>query len=526
MSYIEIKNCNIQSKAKTLISNFSWTMQEGEAWFVCGNNKSGKENFISALSSELDFACVSDKAFYKNVFREKTALVSLEVAAKLIEEERLRDESEYIDKIDIGRTAREYICEVLGGSSKRHAPLPAIASRLETLPEVKLCGIENILDRGLHFMSTGEIRRTLLCRALLSNCSLIILSNPFEGLDTLSRKILFDFIETIVSRQLNASQDDFTFPRIILSADRFAEIPSSINKVLEFNDSKISFCGNRSEYETLLKDREKLNEKENQNQIQEFLLHLEKIREDSKYINQTGKEKTSDDVLISFNNVNVGWDEKLVLRNLCWQIKRGEHYLIQGPNGSGKTTMLELITGDNMQVFREDIKIFGKRRGTGETIWDIKKRLGIVSYRLHVEYRMVGGTSLINVIISGFKDSIGLYEIPGDYEKAIAREWLKLGGFAGRENETFSSLNYGEQRAILILRAAVKEPEVLILDEPCHGLDEDCRRKILTLLQKISETGTTTLLHVTHDKEEILPCEKHILLLNPKEENMFKIVSV
>ena len=110
------------------------------------------------------------------------------------------------------------------------------------------------------------------------------------------------------------------------------------------------------------------------------------------------------------HNVNVGWGDHAVLRNLNWTLRRGEHWLLRGPNGSGKTTFLELITGDNMQVFSNDIKIFGNRRGSGESIWDIKKRLGIVSYRIHVEYRMIGGISLQDVVISGFYDSIGLYE--------------------------------------------------------------------------------------------------------------------
>ena len=197
---------------------------------------------------------------------------------------------------------------------------------------------------------------------------------------------------------------------------------------------------------------------------------------------------------------------------------------MRGPNGSGKTTIMELITGDNMQVFREPVYLFGNRRGTGETIWDIKRHLGIVSYRLHVEYRMVGGTSLQNVIISGFHDSIGLYEMPTDYEIAVAKAWLKLAGFAGREMESFGNLSYGEQRAVLILRAAVKSPRVLILDEPCHGLDENYRSKILDLLEKIASTGTTTLLHVTHDPTEVLDCEKHVLELHPGESPMYRII--
>ena len=137
---------------------------------------------------------------------------------------------------------------------------------------------------------------------------------------------------------------------------------------------------------------------------------------------------------------------------------------------------------------------------------------------------MVGGTSLQNVIISGFHDSIGLYEMPTDYEIAVAKAWLKLAGFAGREMESFGNLSYGEQRAVLILRAAVKSPRVLILDEPCHGLDENYRSKILDLLEKIASTGTTTLLHVTHDPTEVLDCEKHVLELHPGESPMYRII--
>ena len=223
--------------------------------------------------------------------------------------------------------------------------------------------------------------------------------------------------------------------------------------------------------------------------------------------------------------VNVGWGNNRVLQDLNWTLRKNEHWLIRGPNGSGKTTFLELITGDNMQVFSNDIKIFGARRGSGETIWDIKKKLGIVSYRLHVEYRMVGAT-LLAVIVSGFKDSIGLYEQATDTEIAAAKKWLALGGFAGREGESFNSLSYGEQRAILILRAVVKAPQILILDEPCHGLDESFRQKILDLLELIAKSGTTTLLHVTHDPTEALSAEKRILEFHPGESPMYKIIEL
>ena len=198
------------------------------------------------------------------------------------------------------------------------------------------------------------------------------------------------------------------------------------------------------------------------------------------------------------------------------QVRAGEHWLVRGPNGSGKTTLLELITGDNMQVFCNNVSIFGRRRGTGETIWELKEKMGIVSYRLHLEYRMVGGTDIEAVLLSGFHDSIGLYQQRSQVEQMAVERWLEIGGFQGRGHEAFSSLSYGEQRAILILRAAVKCPPLLILDEPCHGLDGNQRSRILHLLETIAATGTTTLLHVTHDVTEVLTCEQHILELESR----------
>lgn len=521
---ISVEKCSVATKSRQLLSDISFKMCEGEAWLVIGSNGSGTGEFIRALAGELDFVPQENHSLYSNLFKDKTDIVSLEKAAHLIEEERANDESEILNREDEGRTGRRFLCEVLGGSKKRSDPLPSIANRLETLPEVKLCGVEKILDRGLRYMSTGEIRRMLLCRSLLSGCKLLILSNPFAGLDASSRKILLDFFDSMADRQVKAKQNAEDFPRVILCTDRFTEIPQSINKVLEFADKKISFCGAKAEYESLYKKRQEEKALTREKTKEEFLASLESIRKESRILTDELNAEESPSELIRFEDVNVGWGDHKVLVHMNWTVNRGEHWFIRGPNGSGKTTMLELITGDNMQVFRENVSLFGKRRGTGETIWDIRKKLGIVSYRLHVEYRMVGGTTIQNVIISGFKDSIGLYEAPTDFEKATALAWLKLAGFEERANEAFGSLSYGEQRAILILRAAVKSPCVLILDEPCHGLDEENRQLVLDLLETVAQTGTTTLLHVTHDPSEALPCEQNILELRPGEEPMYKII--
>ena len=529
---ISINNCRIENSRSTLLPQINWNMKKGQAWLIIGPNGGGKADFINALAGlqkiipnntaiSGDSSTDTKESSYINQFADSVELVSLERAARLIQEERENDESDYIEGgVDIGRTGRVFIAQALSETIKKGDELPDFAKKLEAYPQIKLCGVEKILDRGLKYMSTGEIRRTLLARALISGKKLLILSDPFAGLDVQSRTILLDFFNTIASH---------SSPSIILGMERYHEIPDAITHVLEFKDKKISFCGLKADYEQYLanqqdSDLHKSTSKEERLQFAEQLQQAKQTNQTNQQEQDNQTAQQEEEVpLVKMKNVNVGWGDNHVLRDLNWTLNKGEHWLIQGPNGSGKTTFLELITGDNMQVFCNDIELFGKRRGSGETIWDIKKQLGIVSYRLHVEYRMLGGTNLLSVIVSGFKDSIGLYEAATDTEIDYAKKWLKLGGFEGREKETFGSLSYGEQRAILILRSVVKSPKILILDEPCHGLDEQYRNKILNLMETIGEEGSTTMLHVTHDSSEILKCEKHILQLLPGENPMYKI---
>ena len=524
MKLIEISNCEICQNGTKVFQNFSWSFNHGEVWLILGSNNGKKNIFIKALeessikkNSNLTFEFVPiENGIFSNTFTDSLEIVSLEKAASLIEQERINDESEFIEGgIDIGRTARVFISEVLSDDKLKSFEL---SKKLETYPEVKLCGIEKVLDRGLKYLSTGEIRRTLLCRALLSGKKLILLSDPFAGLDVDSRKLLLEFFDKIASKQGNG------FPFILLSMERYTEIPSSVTHVLEFTKDEISFCGTKNEFEKILDNRKELQKKESEQKRREFLSELKSVQNEYSEIKFFNYQKF--DSLVKMNNVTVRWGDNTVLDNLSWELKPLEHTLIRGPNGSGKTTLLELITGDNMQVFSNDVSIFDRRRGTGETIWELKEKMGIVSYRLHLEYRMLGGIDIEAVILSGFHDSIGLYQSRSQVEQILVKKWLNLAGFAGREKENFQNLSYGEQRAILILRAAVKCPPLLILDEPCHGLDEENRRMVLDLLEIIASTGTTTLLHVTHEVDEVLPCEKNIIQLLPGQKPMYKLINL
>ena len=253
--------------------------------------------------------------------------------------ERENDESEYIEGgVDIGRTGRIFIGEALFGKIKKNAPLPPDVQQLEKYPEIKLCGVENILDRGLKYMSTGEIRRTLLARALISKKKLLILSDPFAGLDVQSRKILLEFFTQITKKQLSGDKSS-DFPHIIIGMERWHEIPDSITHVLEFTNKEISFCGKRSNYENLLLEKKNQNEKTSAEQKNQLNNAVEETWKETAIVSEK-KDSEEKIPLVEMSHVNVGWGDKKVLVDLNWTLNKGEHWLIQGPNGSGKTTFL------------------------------------------------------------------------------------------------------------------------------------------------------------------------------------------
>ncbi len=509
---IEFRDCRIGSAMDPALPSVTWKMEAGESWIVTGPNGGGKSAFAAALAGTMS-AEANEGGAVRNLFAGKAVIVSFEEAAALLVRERESDDSDFTEGgVDEGRTARAYIA-----SSARNFAAP-----LETHPAVVACGAAPFLDRGLKRLSTGEVRRTLLARALAAEPELLVLDEPYEGLDAASRAALAGILDGLAAAGARGAVDGKRPPALVLVADRWEHIPAAADRVVELRDRSIAYCGSREGYERLVAER-KPTEAEESAARAALDKELAEAEIETERFAGGPREAAGGDALVEFNDVVVEWSGRRVLDGVRWRVDRGEHWLIKGPNGSGKTTILELISGDNPQVFRNDVRLFGLRRGSGETIWELKERMGIVSYRLHLEYRYMDDASLEEVLISGLHDSIGLYREAGDAERLLARRWLELAGFAERGAERFGTLSFGEQRALLVARGAIKGPELFILDEPCHGLDEEHRDRVLALLESIAARGRSTLLYVTHDPAELIPCIRNTLELRPGQSPMWAI---
>ncbi|MGD9412043.1 MAG: ATP-binding cassette domain-containing protein, partial [Desulfobacterales bacterium] len=227
--------------------------------------------------------------------------------------------------------------------------------------------------------------------------------------------------------------------------------------------------------------------------------------------NSTAEKKgaPSAKILIEMKNVTVKYGGRRILDNFNWRVKQGENWILAGPRGAGKSTVLTLILGDNLQAYANEIYLFGKRRGSGESIWDIKKQIGFISADLQIRQRK--NINAFDVVCSGFFDSNGLYKKCSPEELSVAREWCRLLHVDGLADQKFGLLSHGQRQLILIARAMVKSPEILILDEPFEGLDIKNRTKIRDVFEYIGSQTRTNLIYVSNPDEETLNCMTHML---------------
>ena len=455
MNKIEFNRACIRFSDSFSLKHIDWTLQEGEIWAIVGTNGSGKSALAASLSGAGQVTSGSVSGL-----DDRVGILSLETQAELIERENRRDDSAITDQVFEGTPVREIINEV--------SPDPLI---LEDL--IDAFQLQDLMERGFRKLSTGETRKVLLTRELTRNPSMMVLDEPFEGLDTNSVELLKALLSDIASKI-----------RMVLVVNRLDEIPDFVTHVAYLDNGQLSLKINAGD-KAAMSDLRQL-----------FHLTTTHIRIPESEPDFERPSLGDNEPLVQIRNGHIRYADNLVFEHLDWRIEAGQHWQVTGPNGSGKTCLLKLITGDHPQCYVNDIRVFGYQRGSGETIWDIKQYIGFMSSELQWSHRI--SVSCRNVIISGFYDSIGLYQKATDLQNNIADQWLQLLGLESRANESFTQLSYGDQRLVLIARAMVKHPHLLILDEPCFGLDDINRQTVLALIEKICAGSESTVIYVNH----------------------------
>jgi molybdate transport system ATP-binding protein len=345
-----------------------------------------------------------------------------------------------------------------------------------------------LLDKHIILLSSGELRKLKLTETLFSQPRVLIMDNPFIGLDAGTRDQLKELFASIV-------KEDHI--QIILVLSKTDDIPSFITHVVEVKDRHVGKKMTREEY---------LN-----SQVPTPSQVLSEAKAEAiRNLPYNNKEYHSHEVA-KLNHVSIRYGSRTILKELDWTVLNGERWALSGQNGAGKSTLLSLICADNPQSYACDIALFGIPRGSGESIWDIKKHIGYVSPEMHRAYQK--DLPAIRIVASGLKDSVGLYAKPSAEEYETCRFWLGIFGLEGKENTTFLKLSSGEQRLVLLARAFVKDPELLILDEPLHGLDNTNRMLVKNVIDTFMQRENKTLIMVTHYEEELPTCIDHKIRL-------------
>ncbi len=451
----------------------------GEQVAIVGDNGAGKSIVVGAMIGAIPLKGVGAKYHFSDDERG----------------ERVSENVKYLAFRDSYGTAdRSYYHQQRWNSFDREDQplvsemLPAEGDTMLRTTLFELFHIEPMLCKEMILLSSGELRKFQITKALLSNPKILILEDPFIGLDVSARCQLRELLE-----KLTAS----TSMQIILVLSRRSDIPSFITHVVPVSDKQ---CGTKLCAAEYLALDSAPTEKQLSPEVEQALLSLPAKQCD--YPSES---------IVNLNNISIRYGEHTILKELSWSMQRGEQWALSGDNGAGKSTLLSLICADIPQSYACDITLFGRKRGSGESIWDIKRNIGYVSPEMHRAYST--SAPCIEIVASGLHDTIGLYKKMKEEERAICEFWMDIFGIKHLRDRDFMRVSSGEQRLVLLSRAFVKDPELLILDEPLHGLDSRNRQRALHIIETYCRRANKSLIFVSHYREELPRTITHSLHL-------------
>jgi molybdate transport system ATP-binding protein len=485
---IKIENASLRRNGQTLLRHINWEIQAGQNWAIVGPNGAGKSLLMQLVLGR--WPCYPGQVVYADpALPGGIAHLSLELHQQLIARERDQEVfRQFSHSASGGTTVGEWLAD---------AAQPDPAGRLAGL--IQRLGVTRLLAAPLLTLSNGEMRRVLIVRALCTAPRLLILDEPYGGLDVAARRNLAELINPLPAAGT----------QLLLVTHHLDEIPETVTHALCLIDGQIVLSGRRQE----VLESEVVARFFRRDLSPEPVKPAEARPAERAASGETAglAAASSEAPVILMRNVTVAYGTQVVLDRLNWVVPRGQHWAIVGPNGAGKSTLLRLISADHLQAYANEIYLWGRRRGSGESIWEIKQKLGLLSPESQIAYQ--GDLLAAEVVLSGFFDSVGLYHQATAAQKAQADDWIGRLGLEDLARQNFSRLAYGHRRLILLARALVKSPELLLLDEPCQGLDPENSRRLIETVSAVAEQTGTQLLYVSHRRQELPACLTHVLEL-------------
>ena len=470
-----VKDLTVKLSGKVVLQDVSLTVNKGEQLAVIGPTGSGKTTLIKTLAG--NHFSKGNIAFQT----ENGVKPHIEIISQQHQFKNLSNLNSFYYQQRFNSNDSEDAITVQDALNETDADKAAIEETLSLL------GISHIQNTRLIQLSNGEHKRFQLAKALLQKAEWLLLDNPYTGLDVSARKMLNAILDKLATMGVN-----------FLLVTSATDIPSCITHVALLKEGCLTSLMERDFFEA---GKEGLINVSEKNSF--FNGSLESVKSAYTYPDFS--------IAIKMVNVSVNYNNRNILDNINWEVKKGECWNVSGHNGSGKSTLLSLVNGDNPQAFANEIYLFDRKKGSGESIWDIKQKIGYVSPELH--HYFDSAASCYEVVASGLFDTIGLFRQLSQTQKEIVDRWISLLQMGHLSKKFFTQLSNGEQRLVLLARALVKNPPMLILDEPCQGLDAEVAARFIELINTICVQMQKTLVYVSHYEEEIPSCVTYTLQL-------------
>ncbi|MFI5124691.1 MAG: ATP-binding cassette domain-containing protein [Chitinophagales bacterium] len=469
---LKLEDVEVSLGGRKILREISLEIRKGEQWAILGPSGSGKTVLARTLAGQHFFqGRISGSPGESGDFQRKVLLVEQQHRFKHISNQADFYYQQRYNSYDANGTinVQENLADYpeKGSNGFYKAQL------------IDLFQLRKLLTEPLIQLSNGENKRLQIVKALLTDHDLLVLDQPFTGLDAEGRKRLSGILNQLGERGEQM---------ILITSGR--DMPACFRKVLVMDQGKVVAQGSPEDFQSAGSVTPILPEK--------FPSRISFQYPDFEYA-------------VRMLKVNVRYDEKFILRSIDWEVEKGSCWSLSGPNGAGKSTLLSLITGDNPQAYANEIYLFDRKRGTGESIWDIKQKTGFLSPELHLYFD--SAATAYSTIASGLWSTTGLFRTPPEAEHELILEWLDFLDLDQYRNHLLGNLPAGIQRMLLLGRAMVRTPPLLVLDEPCQGLDPEHIEQVKGLIGRYCENYGASLIFVSHYPEELPACITRFLRL-------------